>query len=105
MFQKFIISIAFIFITIFSFAQTADTIQSVVVDYTKPAVYEVGGVTVSGVQFIDPGVLISMSGFAPGRKITIPSDEITKIVEKFWSQGLFSDVKISITKMVGDKVF
>ncbi len=105
MFQKFIITTVFIFITVLSFSQNADSTQSVVVDYANPVEYEVGGVTVSGVQFIDPSVLISMSGFVVGRKVTIPSDEITKILEKFWAQGLFSDVKISISKIEGSKVF
>lgn len=105
MFQKFIITTVFLFITVISFSQTADSTQSVIVDYANPVEYEVGGVTVSGVQFIDPSVLISMSGFVVGRKVTIPSDEITKILEKFWTQGLFSDVKISIKKIEGTKVF
>lgn len=122
MFQKLIITTVFLLTTVFTFSQTADSLQSPntadsiqieegsvvqtpVVDYSNPAEYEIGGVTVSGVQFIDPNVLISMSGFVVGRTITIPSEDITKIVDKFWAQGLFSDVKISITKVEGNRVF
>lgn len=114
MFQKVVISTVIIFISVFSYSQTADSLQEQlpveqeqlpVVDYANPTEYEVGGITVSGIQFIDPKTLISMSGFVVGRKITIPSNEITRIVEKFWNQGLFSDVKISITKIEGDKVY
>lgn len=121
MFQRFIISTAILFTTVLSYSQTVDSIsndvdsvqfvapvtvdETPVVDYANPVEYEVGGVTVSGIQFIDPTVLISMSGFVVGRKIIIPSDEITKIIDKFWNQGLFSEVKISITKVVDGKVF
>jgi len=105
MFQKLIITSVILFSTVLSFSQTPDSIQSIVVDYANPVEYEVGGITVSGVQFIDPNVLISMSGFVVSRKILIPSDDITKIVDKFWNQGLFSDVKISITKFENNKVY
>lgn len=105
MFRKSIISTVIIFSSLLSFSQTTDYSKLPVVDYSNPVEYEVGGITVSGVQFIDTNVLISMSGFAVGRKITIPSDDITKIVDKFWVQGLFADVKISVTKIEDQKVY
>lgn len=104
MFQKLIISIVFFLVSVLSFSQT-DSLQNPVVDYANPTEYEVGGITVSGIQYIDPNVLISMSGFVVGSKITIPSDNITRILDKFWNQGLFSDVKISVTKIVDNKVY
>ncbi|NJO68586.1 MAG: hypothetical protein HC830_04280 [Bacteroidetes bacterium] len=105
MFQKIILITVVIFTSVLSIAQTPDSTQLPNVDYANPVEYQIGGVSVSGIQFIDPNVLISMSGFVVGRKITIPSDDITKIVQKFWSQGLFSEVKISIVKIEGEKVF
>lgn len=105
MFQRILTAVVFIFLTTISFSQTPEYSKLNVVDYSNPTEYEIGGVTVTGVQFIDPKVLISMSGFAVGRKITIPGDNITKVLEKFWNQGLFSDVKILIDKIEDNKVY
>ena len=62
-------------------------------------------VTISGIEFIQKEVLVSMSGLSVGQKITLPSDDITKVVQKFWSQGLFSDVKVFSSKMEKGKVW
>ena len=39
-------------------------------------------------------VLIGFSGLSKGDRIQVPGEEITHAVERFWKQGLFSDVKI-----------
>jgi len=75
------------------------------IDYATPKEYEIGGITISGVKYLDHNVLISFSGLRVGQKIMIPGDEITKSVKKLWDQGLFGDVKINATKIVGDKIF
>jgi len=76
-----------------------------VIDYGNPTQYEIENITVSGVEFIQKEVLISMSGLSKGQKITLPSEDITKVVRKFWGQGLFSDVKVSIVKVEKGKVW
>ncbi len=40
-----------------------------------------------------------------GNKITVPGDEITKVVKKLWDHGLFSDVKIYATKIEDGKIW
>jgi len=67
--------------------------------------YVIGGVTVSGVRYLDQNALIGISGLRKGQEITIPGDAITTAVKKLWMQGLFSDVRISITKTVSDTVY
>jgi outer membrane protein insertion porin family len=67
--------------------------------------YFIGGVTVSGVRFLDPNALIGISGLRLGQEITVPGDELKLAVQKLWQQGLFSDVRISITKTSMDTVF
>ena len=79
--------------------------QQTGVDYTNPKEYTLGGVTVSGVRFLDANVLIMLSGLTVGEKIKVPSDKITTAVRKLWEQGLFEDIQISVTKIVDNQVF
>jgi outer membrane protein insertion porin family len=76
-----------------------------IVDYLKVDDYIIGGVTVTGVRFLDPNALIGISGLRIGEEVAIPGDAITTAVQKLWQQGLFSDVKILITKTQSDTVF
>ena len=75
------------------------------IDYTSPKEYFIGGISISGVKYLDNNVLIMISGLSVGDKITIPGDDIAKAIKKLWKQGLFEDVKISYTKIQGDKIY
>jgi outer membrane protein insertion porin family len=75
------------------------------IDYGTPKEYYIGGITVSGVKYLDGNVLIMLSGLTVGDKIKIPGDKISQSVRKLWEQGLFEDIKISISKVVDDQVF
>ena len=50
-------------------------------------------------------VLIGISGLAVGQTITVPGDDITGAVKRYWRHGLFSDVKIIADKIVGNKIY
>jgi outer membrane protein insertion porin family len=76
-----------------------------VYDYANAREYEIADITVSGVEFLQPTVLISISGFKVGNRINIPGDDITKAVNKFWDQGLFADVKITARKIEDGKIY
>ncbi len=80
-----------------------DTME--VMDYSRAGEYVIADVTVTGVKFIQEEVLVSLSGLQPGNTITLPGDDITKVLKKFWEQGLFADVKITATKFEGDRVW
>ncbi len=75
------------------------------VDYAKPSKYEIGGITVSGVKYLDNSALIMLSGLSVGDIITIPGTEVTRAIENLWKQGLFENVKITATKVQGDLIF
>lgn len=75
------------------------------IDYSNPREYIIGGVTVSGVQYLDHNVLIMLSGLQVADKIEIPGDKIRKAIEKLWAQGLFDNVRISATRFTDDLVF
>lgn len=76
-----------------------------IVDYSTIDEYYVGGVSVSGVRFLDANTLVRLSGLRVGQQISVPGEEISNAVKKLWDQGLFSDVKLSIIKQVADTVY
>lgn len=75
------------------------------VDYSDPKEYEIGGITVTGVSYLDNNVLIVLSGLSVGQELFIPGDEITNAIEKLWKQGLFENIRISVEKKQGSTIF
>ncbi|MBN2779371.1 MAG: outer membrane protein assembly factor BamA [Bacteroidales bacterium] len=75
------------------------------IDYSEPKEYEIGGVTISGVKYLDQNVLLYLTGLEIGNKITIPGEDISDAIKQLWEQGLFSDVEITLTKVIDDKAF
>jgi len=67
--------------------------------------YKIEKIYVTGATNYEDYVLIGFSGLAVGDVVTVPGDEITEAVNRFWKQGLFSDVKILARRMVDDKVW
>lgn len=96
-------------IAIFSYAlcvaQPDDSISYNFVDYNKPVEYVIADITITGVRYLQPAYLVNISGLSIGQEIEIPGDEITKALQKFWDFGLFSDVKIILTKTEGRNAF
>ena len=76
-----------------------------IIDYSSPKKYEIGGVTVTGVQNLNKNTLLEISGLKVGEEITIPSDKISSAIKNLWKQGLFSDVDILIEKIIDDIIF
>ncbi|HQP04332.1 MAG TPA: POTRA domain-containing protein, partial [Bacteroidales bacterium] len=74
-------------------------------DYSDPVEYEIGGIQISGIKYLDPDVLVHLTGLQVGDVIMIPGDEITAAINKLWEQGLFSEIKISLEKVVNKKAF
>ncbi|HNR43054.1 MAG TPA: outer membrane protein assembly factor BamA [Bacteroidales bacterium] len=74
-------------------------------DYSTVEEYIIGGVSVSGVRFLDANALIGLSGLRIGQEVSVPGDELTSAVRKLWDQGLFSDVRITILRQVADTVY
>ncbi|MBP8959587.1 MAG: outer membrane protein assembly factor BamA [Bacteroidales bacterium] len=74
-------------------------------DYRRIDDYIIGDITISGIKYIDNNVLIGIAGLKRGQEITIPGEEITKAAKNLWNQGLFSDIRISVTKILSDTVY
>ena len=65
----------------------------------------IGGIAVSGVEGYEDYVLTGISGLVVGQHITLPGNEITDAVKRYWKHGLFSKVAISADSIVGDKAY
>ncbi len=75
------------------------------IDYSNPKIYTIAGISVSGIQYLSQDALVHLSGLNIGQEIYVPGDEISNAINKLWGQGLFSDVKISITKIQTDSIW
>ncbi len=75
------------------------------IDLGNPREYEIGGITVAGIQYLDESALKTLTGLSVGDKIKIPGDELAKAVENLWKQGLLSDIRIAVTRVEGNLVF
>ncbi len=65
----------------------------------------IGGFNVSGMDGYEDYMLTSISGLAVGQRISLPGNEITEAVKRYWKHGLFSDVQISADSLIGNKVY
>jgi len=74
-------------------------------DYSKPKTYEIGGIMVIGADNLNNSTLITISELTIGDKIKIPGDNFSIAITKLWKEGLFSDVNITIDKIVENIVF
>lgn len=79
--------------------------QSVSFSYSNPEEFCLKDITVSGIKFLDPNVIINICGLFLGDTLSIPGDDITAAINKLWDQGLFSDVKISASKIDGKDIY
>ncbi len=70
-----------------------------------PKTLVLGGINVSGIEGYEDYMLAGISGLSVGQEITVPGNEITDAVKRYWRHGLFSDVKISADSIVGDKIY
>ena len=82
-----------------------DTIHKPSVLYSAPKRYEIAGITVSGIDNYEDYVLIGLSGLSVGQVITVPGDEITKAIKRYWKNGLFSDVAIGVDSIINDSAY
>ncbi len=101
--KKHLLIIIILFFSFVGYSQIS--LSNVEIDYAHPKEYEIGGITVSGIKYLDERAIVSLSGLEVGQKIQVPGEEITKAIEKLWKQKLFSDIKIYASKITGNTIF
>ncbi len=85
--------------------QTVLTGDDININYDSPREYTIGGITVSGVNYMDHNVVIMVSQLQEGEKITVPGEDIAMAIENIWKQGLFTDVSIGVTSIQDNIIF
>ena len=86
--------------------QAQDKIVNPDISYAgTPRTLKIGGINVSGVEGYEDYVLTGISGLSVGDEITVPGDEITNAVKRYWKHGLFSKVAIAADSIVGEKLY
>lgn len=67
--------------------------------------YIIGGINLYGAENLEPTIVIGLSGLSVGDVISVPGDEVTTAIKRFWKHGLFEDVSITADSIVGDKIY
>ena len=70
--------------------------SDVVVDYNKPQKFVVGGVRVDGNNYFSQEQIVQITGLQKGMEVTVPSEELTAIVNRLWLQRYFEDIAIAV---------
>ncbi len=74
-------------------------------NFQSPKKYEIGGIQVDGVNYLDPNIVKLFTGLYTGQQITIPGDELTSSIQKLWDQKLFTDVQLILDEIKENKVY
>ena len=75
------------------------------VSYEHPTTKTIAEVKITGSTSYDHYVLSSLSGLNEGDEIQIPGPALTSAVNRFLQSGYFSNVRVLVSKYVGDKVY
>jgi outer membrane protein insertion porin family len=70
-----------------------------------PRQLTIGGIAVSGVEGYEDYMLTGISGLTVGQTISVPGNDITDAVKRYWRHGLFSTVAISADSIVAEKIY
>lgn len=81
-------------LTLPAFAQLAG--KNIEVDYNNPKKYVVGGVRVDGNHHFAQEQILQITGLQEGMTVTVPSEEMSSIVNRLWLQRFFEDVAIAV---------
>ena len=57
--------------------------------------YILSEVQISGENNLSPKSVMTLMGLEIGKKITIPSEDLSKSIKKLWEQNIFADIQIS----------
>ena len=86
-------------------AQDVKVVNPTILYSGTPRKYEIGGINLSGVDNHEPYVIIGISGLSVGDEITVPGEDVTSALKRYWKFGLFSDVSITADSIIGSKIY
>jgi outer membrane protein insertion porin family len=84
-----------------------DTIPPVVLnsEFVKDSSYELGGITVKGLQKFEEQTVKVFTGLKDGQEIKLPGDKLTSAIKKLYETKQFSNVEVYISKIDGNTVY
>ena len=94
-----------VILTLLSFTTTAQVVQNGDFGLIPGIDYEVAGITVSGVQDLDPNVVIMLTNIRVGDNIQFPDPKISDAIRTLWRQQLFENITFSVVNKSGKKVY
>lgn len=74
------------------------------ISYINPKEYVVADITVNGARYLDKDILVQISKFVKGERITVPGDATSNAVKYLWQQGLFDNVELD-GEVRGDSIY
>jgi len=80
-------------------------VQGLNIDYFSPKEYVIGGTTLTGTQYLDKEVIITLSKLTKGEHVILPGEATSNAIKNLWAQGLFDDVQLFVTKINADTVY
>ncbi len=102
--KHFILTLTMMAATVIAMAQ--DKIVNPDISYaSKVRLCTIAALNVSGVDGYEDYMLTGISGLYVGQEISLPGNEITDAVKRYWKHGLFSEVKIAADSIVADSVY
>ena len=99
--RHIVFNLIFMLLALPAFAQSAS--QGVVVDYNNPKKYIIGGVKIEGTNYFSPSQIQQITGLQEGMEITVPSEELSSVVNRLWLQRYFEDVALAIDSLSAAK--
>ena len=104
-FWLLLVFVGLIFVPFLANAQSKEGNLLSGISYDHPRKFIIGGIDVSGKNYLDKSVVVMLSDLEEGEKINVPGDKITSAIRNLWNQGLFDDVRILATKITGDTIY
>ena len=97
--------IIFIFLICYSASTKGqDSLVQPFIDYTQPKEYVLSKISIKGTTYVNKSNIIDISGLKINQKITIPSSDISNAINKLWQQNLFSEIDITLDKILNDSI-
>lgn len=75
------------------------------ISYLQPKDYVIAGVIVTGTQYLDNDVLITISKLVVGQYIEVPGEQTVNVIKTLMSQNLFENVELWATKIEGENIY
>jgi len=87
------------------YSLSKSTLPADSLSYLDPKDYIIGGVTISGTKNLDKDVLLQISKLNKGDRINLPGEANANVIKNLYSQHLFEDVQLNVTKINLDTIY